>query len=131
MWFRLENEVAAQLARIAHQSAEARRERCGFLLGRQREEGLVAEAFAELPNLSPKGDRFQVHEDHARRVLAQAALAGYEVLAFVHSHVSGSVALSEGDLMTLAQDTLPWLIIGWNGALLMAVYAPGRRKGDI
>jgi len=117
--------VSTQLAAMARQSQQARRELCGFLLGKRDGNILVAAAFAEIQNISPWPDGFMLHDSHTQRLFEQAVERQLEVLAFVHTHLSASVDLSIADCRAIARDSLPWIVLSWNGRLIVAAYSAG------
>jgi proteasome lid subunit RPN8/RPN11 len=67
--------------------------------------------FLLLTNCSGEPNRFETSAAEEALVRSTAKQLGWTIWAFVHTHVTGDVGMSEHDRRSFGRDVLPWIIL--------------------
>jgi proteasome lid subunit RPN8/RPN11 len=91
-------------------------ERCGFLLGRKAADGVHVSRLLPVRNAVTARGAFAVADAEVNRAQRAALARDETIVALVHSHPSGALALSDDDDNGRRLSGLPWVIVVAHGA---------------
>lgn len=116
--------VLSELRRMAS-SGDAGIEHCGFLVGQRVAETLHATRLVPVRNAAAAPGAFAIADAEVRRARRAAAARGESIVALVHTHPSGELALSRDDDSTRRFADLPWVTVvsRSNDAIEIQVFA--------
>jgi proteasome lid subunit RPN8/RPN11 len=85
-------------AMLDHARADAPREACGVLVGREDGETVVVDTVRRVPNVADAPRvTYELDPEGTVAVFDEAAATGREVVGFYHSHPAGPASMSETD----------------------------------
>jgi proteasome lid subunit RPN8/RPN11 len=84
---------------------------CGFLTGHLQPWAIQIEDVLAVRNADTCRHGFAISDEEARRARCEAARLGLQIVAVVHSHPSGSLALSPLDRECVLVSDVPWVVV--------------------